>query len=95
MREEWYKYLDLAQQRLNTAQKLCTFPFSVLFGIRVWLRNNYEVCELLEKEWISKSREDRDGITDRVKENIAKIQKKINADSIKSEKRHWVITKMT
>jgi hypothetical protein len=44
-------------------------------------RDNYEVYELFEKEWISEFQEDRDGIRDHAKENIAKIQKKNQRDS--------------
>jgi len=39
------------------------------------LRDNYEIRELLEKEWISQFQENRDEIRDHAKENIAKIQK--------------------
>jgi len=76
-REEWYKYLGLAQQCLNTTlhRGLGTSPFNVLFGTQARLRDNYEIRELLEKEWISKFQEDRDEIRDYAKENIAKIQK--------------------
>jgi len=38
------------------------------------LRDNCEVRELLEKEWISEFQEDHDEIRDRAKDNIAKIQ---------------------
>jgi len=76
-REEWYKYLGLAQQCLNTTlhRGLGTSPFNVLFGTQARLRDNHEIRELLEKEWISKFQEDRDEIRDYAKENIAKIQK--------------------
>jgi len=38
------------------------------------LRDNCEIRELLEKEWISEFQEDRDEIKDCAKDNIAKIQ---------------------
>jgi len=73
-RGKWYKHLGLAQQCLNTTlhRSLGTSPFNVLFGTRVRLRDNCEVRELLEKEWISEFQEDRDKIRD-AKDNIAKI----------------------
>jgi len=75
MREEWYKYLSLAQQCLNTTlhRRLGTFLFNVLFRTHARLRNNYEVRELLEKEWIAEFQENRDEIRDHAKENIANI----------------------
>jgi hypothetical protein len=53
---------------------LGTSPFNVLFGTRARLRDNCEVRELLEKEWISEFQEDRDEIRDHAKKNFAKIQ---------------------
>jgi len=75
VRGELYKHLDLAQQCINTMlhRRLGTSPF-VLFGTRVRLRDNYEIRELLEKEWISEFQEDRDEIRDHAEKNIAKIQ---------------------
>jgi len=54
---------------------LCTSPFNVLFGTHARLRDNCEIRELLEREWVS-SFQDRDEIRDYAKNNIAKIQKK-------------------
>jgi len=56
-----------------------TSSFNMLFESHA--RDNYEVYELFEKEWISEFQEDRDGIRDHAKENIAKIQKKNQRDS--------------
>jgi hypothetical protein len=51
------------------------------------MRDNDEVRELLEKEWISEFQKDRDEIREHAKKNIAKIQEKIGADSTESGKR--------
>jgi hypothetical protein len=56
-------------------RSLSTSSFNAVFEIQARLRNNYEVCELLKREWISEFQEDRDGIRNHAKENIAKIQK--------------------
>lgn len=56
-------------------RSLGTSPFNVLFGIHARLRDNCEIRELLEKEWVSEFQEDRDEIRDRAKESIARIQK--------------------
>jgi len=71
--QEEYKHLYLAQQCINTMlhRSLGTSPFA-LFGIR--LQNNYEVRELLEKEWISEFQENRDEIRNYAEKNIGKIQ---------------------
>ena len=38
------------------------------------MRDNCEIRELLEKEWITKLQENRNEIRDHAKDNIAKIQ---------------------
>jgi len=86
-REEWYKYLGLAQQCFNTTLEVGTSSFNVLFGTQARLRDNYEIGELLEKKWISKFQEDRDEIKNHAKENIAKIQKKNSVNLIKNKKK--------
>jgi len=59
----------------------------VLFGIRARLRDNYEVRELLEKEWISEFQEDRDEIRDHAEKNIAKIQEENRRGFNRKQKR--------
>lgn len=52
---EWYKYLDIVQQALNTMthRSIGTSPFYLLFGTNLRLRNHLDIKEMLEKEWIS------------------------------------------
>lgn len=51
-RNEWYKYLDLAQQYMNTSmhRSIGTDPFHLLFGSRARLRDNPEVRKSIENE---------------------------------------------
>jgi len=65
-------------------RSLGTSPF-VLFGSRARLWD--EVCELLEKEWISEFQEDRDEIRDHVEKNIAKIQEENRREFKRKRKR--------
>lgn len=53
-REQWHKYLDFAQQCINTTinRSIGTSPFHLLFGVHARLRDNFEIRELLEQEHI-------------------------------------------
>lgn len=50
--EEWYKYLECAQQCINTtlSKSIGTNPFHLLFGVHARLQDNLKIRELLEKE---------------------------------------------
>lgn len=76
-REEWYRYLELAQQCLNVTmhRSIGTTPFRVLFGTHARLRDNPEVRELLEKEWVMQFEAERDEIRDRSRRAIEAVQK--------------------
>lgn len=53
-REEWHKYLESMQQCINTTKNksISTNPFHLLFGVHARLRDNPEIREILEKEYI-------------------------------------------
>lgn len=75
-REEWFKYLELAQKYHNAtlSRSLGTSPFRVLFGIHPRLRENHEIKQLLEREWVSEFQSARDEIRVRAVESIQKLQ---------------------
>lgn len=68
-------------------RSLGTSPFDILFGTHARLRDNYEIRELLEREWVSKFQEDRDEIREYAKENIAKIQRENKREYDKRRKK--------
>lgn len=49
-REKWYKYLETAQQCINTtvSRSIGMTPFQLLFGVRARLRDDPEIMKLLE-----------------------------------------------
>lgn len=75
-RDEWYKYLELAQQYINTTihRSIGMDPFRLLFGTRARLQSDPEIRKLIESEWIETFRKERDKLRERAVENIAKIQ---------------------
>jgi len=75
--EKWYKYLDFAQQGINTtsSRSIGTNPFHLLFGVHARLKDNPEIRELIEKECIESYQSERDKLREKAKENIVKIQR--------------------
>ncbi|EZA46682.1 hypothetical protein X777_03558, partial [Ooceraea biroi] len=49
-------------------------PFHLLFGTHMRMREDVQIRELLEKEWIETYQDERDELREKAKENIAKIQ---------------------
>jgi len=73
---EWFKYVEVAQQYLNTAphRNLGTSPFRVLLGTRPRLRECPEIREMLEGELIESFQDTRDELRAEARENIVKMQ---------------------
>lgn len=76
-REEWFKFLDLAQLHLNCAphRSIGTTPFHLLFGAHAHTRDDPQIRELLENEWIDNFQSNRTDLRSQAKECIAKIQR--------------------
>jgi len=74
-REEWFKHLDLAQLYLNCAshRSIGTTPFRVLFGIHARVRENPQIVEMLQREWIDNFQDARNEIREQARESIMKI----------------------
>lgn len=74
--EEWYKYLNTVQLYLNTTvhRSIKTTPFYLLFGTHARLRDDDNLRELLEREWVTLFQKNRDELQVHARENIAKIQ---------------------
>ena len=91
--QEWYKYLDVAQQCLNTTihRSIDTTPFNLLFGIHARIRERLEIREFLEKELITTFQKDRNELRARASKNIAKIQQenKRNFDKRRKEAKKY------
>lgn len=53
-REEWFKFLDSVQLYLNSTlqRNINTTPSHLLFGTHMRMREDPQIRELLEKEWI-------------------------------------------
>lgn len=75
-REEWFKFLDPAQLYLNCAphRSISTTPFHLLFGAHARIRDDPQIRELLEKEWVDAFQDNRVKLRNQAKECIAKIQ---------------------
>jgi transposase InsO family protein len=75
--EEWYKHLNVTQLYLNTTmhRSIATAPFHLLFGTHARLRNDDNIRQLLENEWVTSFQKERNELRVRAKENIAKIQR--------------------
>lgn len=74
--EEWFKYLSTAQLYLNTTphRSIGMTPFRLLFGAHVRVREDPNICELVENEWINAFNENHDEIQLQAKESIMKVQ---------------------
>lgn len=75
--EEWFRSLDIAQKYLNATPSRSTgrAPFQLMFGTNARLKENLEIREMIENEWIQMFEEERDDIRQEAKEKIAEIQK--------------------
>lgn len=73
---EWYKYLSVAQQCLNTTlhRSIGMTPFRLLFGVHPHLRDDPDIRNLLQNEQIIAFQDDRDELRNQAKENIMKVQ---------------------
>ncbi|XP_043275316.1 uncharacterized protein [Venturia canescens] len=73
---EWFRYLGLAQQYLNTSfhRSIGSTPFQVMLGVRPRLREDVSLREMVEKEFITSFEEERDEIRCQAKERLQKIQ---------------------
>lgn len=73
---DWYKYIELAQQCLNSTvhRSIGTSLFNFLFGVHPRLKDRPDVREWLEKEWIASFQDKRDELRAQAGENIAKVQ---------------------
>lgn len=74
--EEWYRYLSIAQQCLNSVpnRTVGTTPFQILFGTCMRLKEIVEVRELIEKEWMVLFHENREELRENARQTIAKVQ---------------------
>ena len=73
--EKWFKNLNTAQLYLNTTphRSICMSPFRLLFGTQARVRENPNIRELIEDEWISAFDENRHETRLQAKESIMKI----------------------
>jgi len=73
---EWFKYVEVAQQYLNTAphRSLGTSPFRVLLGTRPRLKECPEIREMLEEELFKSFQDTRDELRAEARKNIVKMQ---------------------
>lgn len=73
---KWFKYLEREQRALNfTFQRsIGTSPFEILMGVKMRNKEDLEIRELLEREWIEEFNENREEIRCRGKAQILKVQ---------------------
>lgn len=87
-KEEWFKHLNLAQLYINCAthRSIGTTPFRLLFGTHARVRENPQIVELLQREWIDDFQNDRNKLREQARECIAKIQCENRKTSAKRRK---------
>lgn len=80
-REVWFKFLDTAQLYLNCTphRSIGTTPFHLLFGAHARVRDDPQIRELLEKEWVNDFQNTRTELRTQAKDCIAKIQRENRA----------------
>lgn len=57
------------------SRSIGTNPFHLLFGVHTGLRDNPEIRDMLQKEWIHAYQSERDNLKETATEKIAKIQR--------------------
>lgn len=74
-REEWFKYIELAQLYLNCVihRSIGTTLFHLLFGTHARTKSDIRIRELLEKEWVEDFQNGRHDLRSNANECIAKI----------------------
>lgn len=60
--------------KYDNARSIATTPFRLMFGTHARLRDDDNIRQLLENEWVTSFQENRDEMRVRAKESIAKIQ---------------------
>lgn len=68
--EEWFKLIDTAQRYLNTTPNRSTgqTPFQLMFGVHMRLREDTQIREMIESEWVRMFEKKRDDIRQEAKE---------------------------
>lgn len=93
---EWYKYLEIVQQFLNTTlHRSMGTPFQLLFVTRAKLRDDPHIQEIIENELETLFQNSRDELRLQAKENIANIQLENKRNYNKKRKKLPYIKKMT
>lgn len=87
-KEEWFKFLNVAQLYLNCAshRSIGTTPFHLFFGIHARVREDPQIRELLHEEWVNDFQNNRDELRRQAKECISKIQRENRICSAKRRK---------
>ncbi|KOX76548.1 Pro-Pol polyprotein [Melipona quadrifasciata] len=86
-KEDWYKYLEIAQF-LNTSfhRNIGTTPFQLLFGTSARLKDDPHI-RLMEEEWVTAFENDRDELRIETCKLLQKYRMKIDVILIRREKR--------
>lgn len=74
--ESWYKHVENVQKYLNATPSRSTgqAPCQLLFGVNMRLKDDWNLKELLEKEWTTQFEEDREELREKAREKIQKTQ---------------------
>lgn len=86
--DEWYKYLDIAQQQLNAVinRSIGTSPFKVMFGVTPRYKEQEDILETVRKEMVLEFQEQRDEIQEQAAGQIANVQEEIRRTFNKKRK---------
>lgn len=74
--ENWYKHVEVAQRWINAVPSRSTqrTPFQLLFGVKMRLKEDSKMRELIEQEWTARFEEHRDELREAAKNQIIKVQ---------------------
>lgn len=94
---EWYKYLEICQKYLNATphRNIAMTPFTLFFSVNIRMREDLEIRELIEKEWIKMFEENRkelrvEDITYNRNRKETTGFKENNLVAIKRTQRSWI-----
>lgn len=87
--EQWYRHLDVAQKYLNATPSRSTkaTPFQLLFGTHMKMRENPQIRQMIEEEWVMLFEEERDQLRAEARENISRTQAQNRKDFNKKRKK--------
>lgn len=73
---KWYRFVEKFQSILNSTfqRSIGMTPFQLLFGVKMRNKEDINLKELIEKEFVSQFNEDREDLREKAKQQLLKVQ---------------------